>query len=85
MQIECINGMVDAAETRVRAKEAPKDFDTWIMHMMGQGLADVFMRPYNFKVWAVPTTHVSHPLPGTIVKNLPLILSPPLLRCNANG
>ena len=59
MQIECINGMVDAAEQRVRAKEAPQDFDQWIMHMMGQGLADVFMRPYNFKVWAVPTTQVS--------------------------
>lgn len=59
MQVECINGMVDAAEQRVRAKEAPKDFDQWILHMMGEGLADVFMRPYNFKVWAVPTTHVS--------------------------
>jgi protoporphyrinogen oxidase len=51
--------MVDAAEERVRAKEAPKDFDQWIMRMMGTGLADAFMRPYNFKVWAVPTTMVS--------------------------
>ncbi|UZJ52923.1 hypothetical protein CBS101457_002243 [Exobasidium rhododendri] len=58
MQVECINGMVDAAENRVRAKEAPQDFDEWILRMMGQGLADVFMRPYNFKVWAVPTTHM---------------------------
>lgn len=24
----------------------------------GKGLADLFMRPYNFKVWAVPTTEV---------------------------
>ena len=23
---------------------------------MGPGIADLFMRPYNFKVWAVPTT-----------------------------
>jgi len=23
---------------------------------MGPGIADVFMRPYNFKVWAIPTT-----------------------------
>ena len=22
----------------------------------GEGIADLFMRPYNFKVWAVPTT-----------------------------
>lgn len=26
---------------------------------VGTGLADIFMRPYNFKVWATPTTEVS--------------------------
>lgn len=25
---------------------------------VGVGLADLFMRPYNFKVWATPTTEV---------------------------
>jgi hypothetical protein len=30
--------------------------------MMGTGIADLFMRPYNFKVWAVPTTKVRHPI-----------------------
>jgi hypothetical protein len=25
---------------------------------MGTGIADIFMRPYNFKVWALPTTKV---------------------------
>jgi hypothetical protein len=25
---------------------------------MGAGIADIFMRPYNFKVWAVPTTEM---------------------------
>jgi hypothetical protein len=30
--------------------------------MTGQGVADIFMRPYNFKVWAVPTTSVGQPL-----------------------
>src|SRR5271156_1986977 len=24
----------------------------------GEGLANIFMRPYNFKVWAVPTSHM---------------------------
>ncbi|PWN32144.1 putative UDP-galactopyranose mutase [Meira miltonrushii] len=57
-QVECINGMIDAQELRIRAKEAPKDFDEWIMRMMGEGLANVFMRPYNFKVWAYPTTEM---------------------------
>lgn len=27
--------------------------------LAGKGLADLFMRPYNFKVWAVPTTEVN--------------------------
>ncbi|EZF30417.1 hypothetical protein H109_00693 [Trichophyton interdigitale MR816] len=55
-QVKCIDGMIDAAmEARV-ANTKPKDFDEWIVRMMGVGIADLFMRPYNFKVWAVPTT-----------------------------
>jgi protoporphyrinogen oxidase len=54
-QVKCIDGMIDAAlEYRV-ANTKPKDFDEWILRMMGSGIADLFMRPYNFKVWAVPT------------------------------
>nr|4U8L_A Chain A, UDP-galactopyranose mutase [Aspergillus fumigatus]4U8L_B Chain B, UDP-galactopyranose mutase [Aspergillus fumigatus]4U8L_C Chain C, UDP-galactopyranose mutase [Aspergillus fumigatus]4U8L_D Chain D, UDP-galactopyranose mutase [Aspergillus fumigatus]4U8O_A Chain A, UDP-galactopyranose mutase [Aspergillus fumigatus]4U8O_B Chain B, UDP-galactopyranose mutase [Aspergillus fumigatus]4U8O_C Chain C, UDP-galactopyranose mutase [Aspergillus fumigatus]4U8O_D Chain D, UDP-galactopyranose mu len=55
-QVKCIDGMIDAAlEARV-ANTKPKTFDEWIVRMMGTGIADLFMRPYNFKVWAVPTT-----------------------------
>ena len=25
-------------------------FDDWIMRVMGEGIANLFMRPYNFKV-----------------------------------
>ena len=25
---------------------------------LGEGVANLFMRPYNYKVWAVPTTKV---------------------------
>lgn len=58
-QVDCMEGMIDAAlEARV-ANTKPKDFDEWIVRMMGTGIADLFMRPYNFKVWAVPTTKVS--------------------------
>lgn len=57
-QVKCMDGMIDAAlEARV-ANIKPKDFDEWIVRMMGTGIADLFMRPYNFKVWAVPTTKV---------------------------
>ncbi|MCJ1244879.1 hypothetical protein MMC30_002080 [Trapelia coarctata] len=55
-QVKCMDGMIDAAiEARV-AGSKPKNFDEWIVRMMGTGIADLFMRPYNFKVWAVPTT-----------------------------
>ena len=55
-QVKCIEGMIDAAEMRARASQGPTTFDEWILYMMGEGLAEVFMRPYNYKVWAVPTT-----------------------------
>ncbi|KAK2768165.1 hypothetical protein FQN54_000017 [Arachnomyces sp. PD_36] len=55
-QVSCMEGMIDAAlEARV-ANTKPKDFDEWIVRNQGVGVADLFMRPYNFKVWAVPTT-----------------------------
>ncbi|ORY89367.1 hypothetical protein BCR35DRAFT_320586 [Leucosporidium creatinivorum] len=57
-QVKCIEGMIDAAEVRARAADKPKNFDEWIVRMMGTGLADIFMRPYNFKVWATPTTEM---------------------------
>lgn len=57
-QVRCMDGMIDAAmEARV-ANTKPKDFDEWIMRNCGYGVADLFMRPYNYKVWAVPTTKV---------------------------
>ncbi|CAD7963816.1 unnamed protein product [Amoebophrya sp. A25] len=54
-KIECINGVLDAQKVTA----APKNFDEWILKVMGDGLAMLFMRPYNFKVWAYPTTEMS--------------------------
>ncbi|KAF2760053.1 UDP-galactopyranose mutase [Pseudovirgaria hyperparasitica] len=55
-QVKCIEGLIDASlEARV-SNTKPTDFDQWILRTAGVGIADVFMRPYNFKVWAVPTT-----------------------------
>jgi protoporphyrinogen oxidase len=57
-QVQALDGMIDAAmESRV-ANTKPKDFDEWIVRNVGVGIADQFMRPYNYKVWAVPTTKV---------------------------
>jgi protoporphyrinogen oxidase len=57
-QVKCIDGLIDAALAARTATDKPKDFDEWIVRSMGVGIADVFMRPYNYKVWAVPTTKV---------------------------
>jgi protoporphyrinogen oxidase len=53
-QINCINGLIEAKVTNALAKAPPGNFDDWIMRVMGEGIANLFMRPYNFKVWAIP-------------------------------
>ncbi|KAM7214184.1 UDP-galactopyranose mutase [Rhypophila decipiens] len=54
-QVKCIDGLIDAALEHRVSNTKPKDFDEWILRNCGQGVADIFMRPYNYKVWAVPT------------------------------
>lgn len=54
-QIKCINGLIEAKVANALAKGPPADFDEWILRVMGEGIANIFMRPYNYKVWAVPT------------------------------
>ncbi|KAK6825164.1 FAD/NAD(P)-binding domain-containing protein [Apiospora arundinis] len=78
-QVVCMNGLIDAAlECRV-ANTKPKNFDEWIIRMTGEGIANIFMRPYNYKVWAVPTTdmqaawlgeRVAAPDVKTVTKNV---------------
>jgi len=54
-QITCLEGLVEAKVRVATAQDKPKNFDEWILRVMGDGIADIFMRPYNYKVWAVPT------------------------------
>ncbi len=37
----------------------PEHFKDWILERMGEGIADLFMLPYNFKVWAHPLEQLS--------------------------
>lgn len=84
-QVKCMQGMIDAALAAKVATDKPKDFDEWIVRMMGVGIADLFMRPYNFKVWAVPTTKVCRPdSSGTSMWSLGGDMLTPN-RCNARG
>lgn len=57
-QVSCINGLIEAKVANATARAPPANFDEWILRVMGEGIADIFMRPYNFKVWAVPTTQM---------------------------
>ena len=42
--------MADARVANAVAQAKPANFDEWILRVMGAGIADLFMRPYNFKV-----------------------------------
>ena len=47
--LDCVMGIVEAQNDDRR-----DNFDEWIASVFGEGIADHFMRPYNFKVWAHP-------------------------------
>ncbi|KAI8470924.1 MAG: hypothetical protein J3K34DRAFT_520970 [Monoraphidium minutum] len=53
-QVRCLTGLVEAQVAAAGARAPPANFDEWILRAMGRGIADLFMRPYNFKVWATP-------------------------------
>jgi protoporphyrinogen oxidase len=38
---------------------APAHFGAWVDRTFGEGIARLFMRPYNFKVWAYPLEELS--------------------------
>ena len=60
-QITCLEGLVEAKVRCATAQEKPKNFDEWILRVMGDGIADIFMRPYSYKMWAVPTPDMQCP------------------------
>ncbi|MCB2156639.1 FAD-dependent oxidoreductase [bacterium] len=49
--IECVQGIVEAVEGKNTAPR-PGNFAEFFTAAMGPGIARVFMRPYNYKVWA---------------------------------
>ena len=48
--IACLNGLLDLQ--RAPKVETPASFRDWLLAAFGPGLCDVFMFPYNRKVWA---------------------------------
>eukprot|EP00042_Codosiga_hollandica_P042671 m.394984 g.394984 ORF g.394984 m.394984 type:complete len:539 (+) comp56382_c0_seq2:434-2050(+) len=55
-QLLCLQGLVDASTTSQTCLPKPANLDEWFLKVMGKGIADLYMRPYNFKVWAAPIT-----------------------------
>lgn len=47
---ECVRGLLPGE----RPEGPPANFRDWIECVFGRGIADIFMLPYNFKVWATP-------------------------------
>ncbi|MFW6256274.1 MAG: protoporphyrinogen/coproporphyrinogen oxidase [Candidatus Sumerlaeota bacterium] len=56
-QLRCLRGLVQILRDPLRGK--PGDFEELIYAGMGQGLAELFMMPYNYKVWAYPPKMLS--------------------------
>ena len=54
---KCIDGIIDLQENP--PEKEIETFDDWITSSLGEGIADVFMRPYNYKVWAFPPHDLS--------------------------
>jgi protoporphyrinogen oxidase len=48
----CVRGLISAAAAS--AEGPPANFGEWIDKMFGRGIGDIFLRPYNTKIWACP-------------------------------
>jgi protoporphyrinogen oxidase len=55
---ECVRGLVRLI--RNPPAERPKNFGEWAYQTFGEGLCNVFMQPYNFKVWAYPLEEMAY-------------------------
>jgi protoporphyrinogen oxidase len=76
---ECIAGLIQSALER--RDDDFSDFDDFIVRTFGRGVADLFMRPYNHKVWAYHPSkldagwiedRVSAPDPVRVARNMAL-------------
>jgi len=51
---ECLMSYVDAHYRRQYLKpQPPKDFRSWCYHRFGKGITELFMLPYNEKIWNI--------------------------------
>lgn len=55
----CLDGII-TANLQMATSQPPANFKEWILSRFGNGLAETFMFPYNFKVWAYPLEELDH-------------------------
>ena len=53
----CLQGLVELYKN---GSGQPKNFEEWIYATFGRGIAEAFMLPYNFKVWAYPAKDLAY-------------------------
>lgn len=60
---KCVSGLIElwrGDQSSARADAPPANFGEWTERTFGAGLCELFMRPYNFKVWAYPLEEMAH-------------------------
>ena len=67
--LRCVNGLRDLAS---RTPAPLENFHNWIEASFGAGLADIFLLPYNFKVWAHQPATMSYQWVGERVATVDL-------------
>jgi len=55
--VRCVRGLL---RTLRDGRSGPANFEEWILAAFGEGIAELFLFPYNWKVWAHPLGMLSH-------------------------
>jgi len=66
------NALSDLKKCTQRQHPLPDNFEQWIKLSFGQHISNIFMLPYNFKVWATPLDKMSYQWIGERVSTVDL-------------
>jgi protoporphyrinogen oxidase len=65
----CLRGLISAKQN---GNPIAKNFEEWILDSFGRGIADLFLLPYNAKVWAYPPAQMGYQWIGERVASVDL-------------
>ena len=55
----CVEGLLEAWQKQIANCQLPiANFEAWMLATFGRGITELFMYPYNFKVWAYPPSQM---------------------------